>query len=71
MPIKIMDQIQESGEQYKQLITARDSIKQGQIDANIKEELLQILGPSSQTLEEKALLYAIEKKLRTLSLEIQ
>lgn len=65
-----MDQIQESTKQYEQLVAARNSITQGQIES-ARQELLQILGASSQTLEERALLYAIDKKLRTLSLEIQ
>lgn len=70
MSITTMDQIQESTKQYEQLVAARNSITQGQIES-ARQELLQILGASSQTLEERALLYAIDKKLRTLSLEIQ
>jgi len=57
-------------EQYEQLIDARSSLQQGHIDT-AKQQLVAILDPETQTFEEHRLLYAINQKLRELSLQIQ
>lgn len=57
-------------EQYDQLLAARISLKQGHIET-AKKELVEILDESTQTFEEHRLLYAINQKLRELSLQIQ